>query len=338
MNPDVKIPEKHVQTELFLEKHVQFINTYSEKFKFEYEMVEYLRMSALYWASTALDIAGRIDLLDKEGILDFCIKSWHDTLGGFSAAPGHDPHLLYTLSAIQLAINLDLINYEKQILFENENITFEKIISFISKCQNLETGSFSGCPTWSTDIDTRFSFCAIASAFLLKKLDSSTKPFDLEKAESFLWQAQNFDGGFGTLPDSESHSGQIFCCVGALKLLNNSLSKMPKRKQSLLSHWLAERQLKHSGGLNGRPEKLPDVCYSFWVLSSLKMLGHVDWIDGQKLTKFILAAQDSEDGGIGDRPGDWMDPFHTLFGLAGLSMLGYQEKKIEEDKSSVVHD
>ena len=28
----------------------------------------------------------------------------------------------------------------------------------------------------------------------------------------------------------------------------------------LLGWWLAERQLK-SGGLNGRPEKLPDVCY-----------------------------------------------------------------------------
>ena len=30
----------------------------------------------------------------------------------------------------------------------------------------------------------------------------------------------------------------------------------------LLGWWLAERQL-NSGGLNGRPEKLPDVCYRF---------------------------------------------------------------------------
>ena len=30
-----------------------------------------------------------------------------------------------------------------------------------------------------------------------------------------------------------------------------------------LAWWLAERQLP-SGGLNGRPEKLPDVCYSWW--------------------------------------------------------------------------
>ena len=28
----------------------------------------------------------------------------------------------------------------------------------------------------------------------------------------------------------------------------------------------------------GRPEKLPDVCYSWWVLSSLKMIGRLHWI------------------------------------------------------------
>ena len=34
----------------------------------------------------------------------------------------------------------------------------------------------------------------------------------------------------------------------------------------LLGWWLAERQLP-SGGLNGRPEKLQDVCYSWWVIA-----------------------------------------------------------------------
>ena len=29
--------------------------------------------------------------------------------------------------------------------------------------------------------------------------------------------------------------------------------------------WLSERQTK-SGGLNGRPEKLPDVCYSWYIV------------------------------------------------------------------------
>lgn len=52
----------------------------------------------------------------------------------------------------------------------------------------------------------------------------------------------------------------------------------------MLGWWLCERQLP-SGGLNGRPEKLPDVCYSWWVLASLKMIGRIDWIDRVSLLK-----------------------------------------------------
>ena len=88
---------------------------------------------------------------------------------------------------------------------------------------------------------------------------------------------------------------------------------------------MAERQL-NSGGLNGRPEKLPDVCYSWWVLSCLAILGRLHWIDQDKLANFILASQDHETGGISDRPGDLPDPFHTLFGVAGLSLMGQDSR------------
>lgn len=62
-----------------------------------------------------------------------------------------------------------------------------------------------------------------------------------------------------------------------------------------LAWWLCERQLP-SGGLNGRPEKLPDVCYSWWVLSSLSILGRLHWIDSDSLKHFIFACQDTETG------------------------------------------
>jgi len=63
------------------------------------------------------------------------------------------------------------------------------------------------------------------------------------------------------------------------------------------------------------------VCYSFWVLSSLSILKKLPWIDEEKLTDFILSAQDLENGGIADRPGDMADVFHTLFGVAGKSLI-----------------
>ena len=71
----------------------------------------------------------------------------------------------------------------------------------------------------------------------------------------------------------------------------------------------------------GRPEKHPDVCYSWWILASLAIIGRLHWIDAGKLQRYILACQDGELGGIADRPGNYADPFHTVFGTAGLSLL-----------------
>ena len=57
--------------------------------------------------------------------------------------------------------------------------------------------------------------------------------------------------------------------------------------------WLSERQTL-KGGFNGRPEKLPDVCYSWWIYSSLCMIGRQSWISEKKLEKYILDCQDVE--------------------------------------------
>lgn len=75
-------------------------------------------------------------------------------------------------------------------------------------------------------------------------------------------------------------------CVATLAILD----RLDEVDTDMLAWWLAERQLPN-GGLNGRPEKLEDVCYSFWVLSSLSILNKLDWIDAEKLTSFILSAQ-----------------------------------------------
>lgn len=64
--------------------------------------------------------------------------------------------------------------------------------------------------------------------------------------------------------------------------------------------WLCERQTS-GGGLNGRPEKLQDVCYSWWCMSALAVCERMHWINGDKLRRFILRCQDEERGGISDR-------------------------------------
>lgn len=130
--------------------------------------------------------------------------------------------------------------------------------------------------------------------------------------------SSSFDSGYGCVAGAESHAGMIFVCVAALSLLH-SLDEVDRDG---LSWWLCERQC-DSGGLNGRPEKQADVCYSWWILSVLSILGRTHWLDRGKLRDFILHCQDPEDGGIADRPDNMPDPFHTYFGTAGLVFLGY---------------
>lgn len=66
-------------------------------------MTEHLRMGGIYWCLTALDLLGKFDTMNKQEMIDF-VKSCQHPCGGFGASFDHDPHLLHTLSAIQVCI------------------------------------------------------------------------------------------------------------------------------------------------------------------------------------------------------------------------------------------
>ena len=149
-----------------------------------------------------------------------------------------------------------------------------------------------------TECDTRYGFCALATLKLINKLDVINQ----QTAGEYLLRCQNFDGGFGVREGSESHAGQVFCATGSLKILD----RLNDIDTNLLGWWLAERQVNlkiryyfssliifklECGGLNGRPMKKEDVCYSWWVLSALNTIGKSNWIDSEKLKSFILATQ-----------------------------------------------
>lgn len=187
-----------------------------------------------------------------------------------------------------------------------------EIAIVIANLQNRKTGTFAG-DEWGEE-DTRFLYGALNALSLLGLLSL----VDVDKAVDYIAACANFDGGYGVNPGAESHSGQIFTCVAALTIAER-IDLVDKDK---LGRWLSERQLA-GGGLNGRPEKEEDVCYSWWVLSSLSMIGRSHWINRDQLIGFILRCQDTEHGGIADRPGDMVDVWHTCFGMTGLSLLEY---------------
>ncbi|KAF2744115.1 geranylgerany transferase type II beta subunit [Sporormia fimetaria CBS 119925] len=293
---------------LHVDQHVRYIQSLdTRKGELEYWLTEHLRLNGLYWGLTALHLLGHGDALPRHEVLDFVFSCMHDN-GGFGAAPGHDAHMLYTVSAVQILATLDAFDELEARVSGGR----QEIGQYIAALQDLETGTFAG-DEWG-ETDTRFLYGAFNALSLMGLLHM----VDVDKAVAHVQRCANFDGGYGTSPGAESHSGQIFTCLGALTIAG----RLDGVDQDKLGAWLSERQLKN-GGLNGRPEKKEDVCYSWWVMSSLAMLNKLHWIDGTKLATFILQCQDPELGGLADRPGDMVDVFHTVFGIAGLSLLKY---------------
>ncbi|KLO10383.1 terpenoid cyclases/Protein prenyltransferase [Schizopora paradoxa] len=292
-------------SELLIPLHVKYIQSLdNHKDDLAYHLTTHLRINGIYWGLTSLCIMGHQDALPREEMIDFVMSCWDEKAGAFGPHPDHDAHLLSTLSAIQILATQKAL----------DRIDVKRVTDFLLSLQTA-SGVFAGDRFGETD--TRFTYCAVNALSLLGqlgKLEGDRK----ERAIEHIKQCRNFDGGFGSSVGAESHAGQIFVCVAALAILD----RLEEVDVPTLAWWLSERQLPN-GGLNGRPEKLEDVCYSFWVLSAMAILDKVTWIDAEKLTSFILSAQDTEGGGIADRPGDMVDVFHTHFGVAGLSLLGY---------------
>ena len=150
----------------------------------------------------------------------------------------------------------------------------------IADLQIPTSGAFAG-DEWG-ETDTRFLYAALNALSILGEMDL----IDIPKAVTYVQACANSDGGFGVCPGAESHAGQIFACLGALSITG----RLDLIDRDRTGAWLSDRQLP-SGGLNGRPEKLEDVCYSWWVGSSLAMIGRLHWINGDNLRNFILKCQ-----------------------------------------------
>jgi geranylgeranyl transferase type-2 subunit beta len=279
---------------------------------------EHLRLNAVYWGLCCLELLqAPEDTLDRPALRAWVLSCQDTTSGGFAPAPGHDTHVLSTLSAVQVLALLG------DSLLSDHSFR-DSVSTYLARLQRAD-GSFVGDTSLGGgEVDTRFTYAALCCASLLRVMYA----LDVRAAVAYIHSCANFDGGFGATPGGESHAGQVFTCCATLALASadarHETAVLAQAHGSRLGAWLAARQVP-GGGLNGRPEKAPDVCYSWWVLSSLTLLRRLHWIDAPGVTCFVLHAQDGVKGGIADRADDEADVYHTFFGVAGLSLLGHSD-------------
>ena len=72
-------------------------------------MTEHLRLNGVYWGLTALHLLGHPEALPRNETIKF-VLSCQNNDGGFGAAPGHDSHMLYTVSAVQILTTIDAVD------------------------------------------------------------------------------------------------------------------------------------------------------------------------------------------------------------------------------------
>ena len=60
----------------------------------------------MYWGLTTLHLLGHPEALPRQETINFVLSCQHEN-GGFGAAPGHDAHMLYTVSAVQILATVD---------------------------------------------------------------------------------------------------------------------------------------------------------------------------------------------------------------------------------------
>jgi geranylgeranyl transferase type-2 subunit beta len=100
-------------------------------------LTEHLRLNGVYWGLTTLHLLGHPDALPRDKTIEFVIACQNKN-GGFGAAPGHDSHMLYTVSAVQLLATLEALD----VLDDRGGK------EHVGKCENLPNMT-----SWITDFD-----------------------------------------------------------------------------------------------------------------------------------------------------------------------------------------
>lgn len=301
-------------------------------------------MSLAYFALSSLDLLGAMDELEDGTRREYIDWIYAQQLpsggfrgGPFVGLPAHaeePPHIVMSYTALlTLAILGDDLT----------RLDFRGLLDFVVACQT-DDGSFSPYPG-SAERDVRFVYCAFVLCNLFKAFDR----IDLAAALRYLERCRSYDYGYGQRPGLEPQGGTTYCCLAAFQLAGSRPD--PKAELRTLD-WLCHRQValdpalldeddfsgeqehtlllqlesgeKQILGFQGRPEKDPDACYSFWMTASMQLLApdgrRTD--SGQGDSSFLLLCQMPRMGGIAKFPGEYPDLYHTYLALAALALGG----------------
>ncbi|XP_050434574.1 geranylgeranyl transferase type-1 subunit beta [Adelges cooleyi] len=315
------------KTEFKPEQHKKYFRRSLELLPTESAVFDCSRLTILYFVLVGLDILDGLDLLTDEYKKDIIEWVYRLQLVPSETVPIYKCGFMGSTTVIHLQSHSGCEKYcESNVAMTYMAlcvlITLGDDLSRVNKSAVLQgvaslqkaDGSFKSNYEYG-ESDLRFVYCSLAVCIILNDLSG----INVDKAVQFISNCFNYDGAFGQNPGTESHGGSTYCAIASLSLLNKLNDVLDNSKLKILERWAINRQ---TNGFQGRPNKEPDTCYSFWIGATLSIMGSLDKINKEENKDFVLNNANLLTGGFSKDMDSIPDPMHTCLSLCGLSLIG----------------
>lgn len=286
------------------------------------------RMTMLFFVVSGLDVLGTLDESISESrrqeIIDWIYSLQVET--GFlgtsflkwppDADAGLDRQIIN--NSVHIAMTYTALATLVILGDDLSRINAKGFLSALSNLQNSD-GSFMASLE-EKSCDMRFVYCAASICTFLNSFDG----IDKAAMSNYIVQSLTYEGAFGQGPGLEAHGGSTYCAVASLAMLGK-LDSLDDDKKDKCIKWCSMRL---NEAFNGRPNKVDDTCYTFWVGGALKLLSPSEkFVDEliRNCVDYVFSTQDGITGGLAKWPDLTPDPLHTYLGLAGLALSSYPE-------------
>lgn len=298
------------------ERHIRYFAGCLRELPEAYSKLDTNRLTLVHFCVHALDLLGALEQeqVDCTAIMEW-IYSLQQPSGGFCGGTfigecNNDDHELFPYQHSHIAMTYTALATLTALGDNLERVNKETLVTSLQQLQRPD-GSFQAVLDIPSESDMRFLYCACAISYML----NDWRGVDQKLAVEYIQSCISFDGGIALLPNQEGHGGSTFCGVASL-ILMDKLHEMPPTFIKELTYWCVSRQVY---GMQGRPNKLEDTCYSYWIGGTLKLLDSVDLLDQQQLNAYVMSCQ-TQLGGFGKVVGAYPDVLHSFYSMAWLSL------------------
>ncbi|RPA82853.1 terpenoid cyclases/Protein prenyltransferase [Ascobolus immersus RN42] len=214
-----------------------------------------------------------------------------------------------------------ILNGEKD---EEEWLDVDRVVEYLRRCRTFD-GVFA--EAGGREGHAGLTYCGFATAELVGRFDEVVGgEFGWGEAVRWLVGRQTEMPEEEEEESDEEEEGEE---GGEADQKTEEKSEESTKKNEILPLEVGRKP--RPAGFAGRPGKVADTCYSFWVGASLQMLKASHLCNLELDTKFLLEGTQSVIGGFTKLPGEgFPDLLHSFLGLAAL---GLPKSRIPEIKT-----